>query len=371
MSRTPELDPRGVRFLAAGAAALGALKRSEVDADMFLRRIVDTCASAVAVLDEFGTVLYVSPAWQTFADQKGSTELSDLNEGYLGFWNTSAERANPLIDDIQQILTGREREFHKEYSFPCGDDRMSFLVHAARVDLPGTNRFRLLVTREDVTRHRQAEEALRNLGGRLINAQEEERSRIARELHDDLSQQLAIMSIELEQLGQKIPDYGQNLKMLVRGLWEKAQEISSEIHRLSYQLHPAKLDHLGLAAAIKSLCHETSERGEIKIDFQQKGFPADLSREVTLCVFRITQESLNNVTRHSGAHEAQIVLRKTSKGVHLRVSDSGCGFDMQSSQTKSGLGFISMRERLRLVGGRISIRSQPFIGTQIDVVVPI
>ena len=354
-------------FLAAGA--LHALHRSEIDVDVFLRRIVDTCASGVAVLDEFGTVLCVSPAWGLCAAQFPLP--SEWNDSYSRFGDATVERGNPLPEDIQLILAGRQREFHKEYSFPGDDGLQWFLVHAARLDLPETNRFRVLVTLEDVTRHREAEEALRNLGGLLINAQEEERSRIARELHDDLSQQLAIMSIEIQQLGQKIPGDDQDIKGLVRGLLAKAQDISSEIHRLSYKLHPAKLDHLGLAAAIKGLCAELSDHRDVKIDFRQKGFPATLSKDVTLCVFRIAQESLQNVVRHSGAHEAQVVLRKSARALHLRVSDAGCGFDARSSRTKAGLGFISMRERLRLVGGKISIRSQPFSGTQIDVVVPI
>ena len=367
MARARELESPLYRF----PATAGLLERGEVDGDIFLRRIVDTCAAGVAVLDELGTVLYVSPAWGPLAEQNGSAELNDSKNNYLGICNPSAGGANALVEDIQQILEGREREFHKEYSVIGNDGPRWFLMHAARLDLPGTNRFRVLVTREDVTRHKQAEEALRTLGGRLINAQEEERSRVARELHDDLNQQVAIMSIQLEQLGQKIPEGRQDLSVLVRGLWAKAQEIASEIHRLSYQLHPAKLDHLGLAAAIKSLCDELSERCQIKVDFQQKGFPALLSREITLCVFRIAQESLQNVTRHSGAQAAQVVLRRSSRSLHLRVSDTGCGFDMQSPRTKNGLGFISMRERLRLVGGRISICSQPFAGTQIDIVVPL
>ena len=352
-------------------AAAGLLERGEVDGDTFLRRIVDTCAAGVAVLDELGTILYVSRAWGPIAEQDGPAALNDLNSNYLGICNQSAAGANALAEDIQRILEGREREFHKEYSVAGDHGPRWFSMHAARLDLPGSSHFRVLVTREDVTRHRQAEEALRNLGGRLINAQEEERSRIARELHDDLNQQLAILSIELEQLRQKIPAGQQDLSTSVQALWTKAQEISSSIHRLSYQLHPAKLDHLGLAAAVKSLCDELSEHREIKIEFRQKGFPALLPQSVTLCVFRITQESLHNVTRHSGAQNAQVLLRRTPKGVHLRVSDSGCGFNVHSPRTKDGLGFISMRERLRLVGGRISIRSQPFSGTQIDVVVPV
>ena len=367
IARVPGLESPLYRF----PATAGRLERGEVDGDIFLRRIVDTCAAGVAVLDELGTVLYVSNAWGPLTEQDEPAQLSDSKMSYLGICLLSPGGASVLAEDIQGILAGRDREFHKEYSVAGNDGPRWFLIHAARLDLPGTNRFRVLVTREDISRHRQAEEALRTLGGRLINAQEEERSRVARELHDDLNQQIALMSIELEQLGRKIPEGRQDLSDIVSGLGAKAQEISTEVHRLSYQLHPAKLDHLGLAAAIKSLCDEMSQRREIRIDFRQNGFPAVLSREVTLCVFRVTQESLHNVIRHSGARDAQVVLSRSPRSLHLRVSDTGCGFDMQSSRTKNGLGFISMRERLRLVGGRIAIRSQPFTGTQIEIAVPI
>ena len=223
----------------------------------------------------------------------------------------------------------------------------------------------------DITERKQTEAALRDLSGRLITAQEEERKRIARELHDDLNQRMALLSIELEQLGQQIPQKQGNLLRRVRGLRAKAQEISTEIHGLSYRLHPFKLDHLGLAAALKSFCEELSASQGLKIEFCHQGFPATLPADVTLCVFRIAQESLRNVTKHSGAGEAQVVLEKTGAAVRLTVSDTGRGFDTESETMKRGLGFISMRERLRLVGGEITIHSQPGRGTRIDVLVPL
>jgi PAS domain S-box-containing protein len=223
----------------------------------------------------------------------------------------------------------------------------------------------------DITERKQTEEALRDLSGRLINAQEEERRRVARELHDDLNQRMALLSIELEQLGQKIPQRQGDLRRSVQDLRVKAQEISTEIHRLSYQLHPSKLDHLGLATALKSFCEEVSVSHELDIAFRQQGFPAAIPKDVTLCIFRIAQESLRNIIKHSGARAANVVLEKTSTAVRLVVSDTGCGFDPDSGTMTRGLGFISMRERLRLVGGDISIHSQLSHGTQIDVLVPL
>jgi signal transduction histidine kinase len=136
-------------------------------------------------------------------------------------------------------------------------------------------------------------------------------------------------------------------------------------------LHPFKLDHLGLSAAIESLCGELSLHPDLKIKFRQQGFPAVLPEEVTLCAFRIAQESLHNVVKHSGAGEAQVVVTKTTNAVRLRISDNGVGFDVELVKRKKRLGLISIKERLRLVDGKLSINSQPNRGTQIDVSIPL
>lgn len=223
----------------------------------------------------------------------------------------------------------------------------------------------------DITERKQTEEKLRDLSGRLISAQEEERSRVARELHDDLNQRMALLSIELEQLGLKIPQKYADLRRSVHSLRTTAQEISTEIHRLSYQLHPSKLDHLGLATGLKSFCDQLSVSHDLDISFRQKGFPATIPKDITLCIFRIAQESLRNVIKHSGSRQAKVVLERRDKSVRLSVSDRGCGFDIGSDKVSQGLGLTSMGERLRLVGGEILIQSQPSRGTQIIVSVPL
>jgi signal transduction histidine kinase len=215
------------------------------------------------------------------------------------------------------------------------------------------------------------EGALRDFSGGLISAQEAERQRIARELHDDLSQRMAILSVELEQLSQGLPKRQRALRTSIEALWAKAQEISAEINRLSYELHPSKLEHLGLVTAVKDFCAEVSAHQTLKVEFRHQGFPAVLPKDVAPCVFRIVQELLHNVIRHSGARKAMVVLTKTDHAVHLRVSDEGCGFDVESASSRGGLGLLSLRERLRLVGGELSIRSQPSHGTQITVAVPL
>jgi signal transduction histidine kinase len=222
----------------------------------------------------------------------------------------------------------------------------------------------------DVSERKRAEEALKDLGGRLIEAQEEERRRVARELHDDFNQRLAVLSLELEQLVQKIQK-PLGLRESVKRLQAQAQEIAAEIHRLSYRLHPSKLDHVGLAVAVRSLCTELSGSGKLKVDFRQTGFPAALNRDVTLCVFRIAQEGLRNCVKHSGAQSAQVLLSRTRNTVRLVVSDNGCGFNVKTALMEKGLGFISMKERLHILGGQMNVYSRPLRGTRIEISVPL
>jgi signal transduction histidine kinase len=362
-----------------GAQSALMIKKQPIDTDgreMFLQATVEACASSVAVLNESGQILYVSKPWRLAAEKygtQGGSHPLDLNclERRNGPHAGPFNQTSDLAEDIQTILDGKVTEFHNEYSCHGLSGTSWFVVHAARLDLPGTKgAFRVLVNSSDITHTRQTEETLRDLGGRLITAQEEERSRVARELHDDLNQRMALLSIELEQLSQRLPASQSNLRLSINNVWQRAQEISSEIHRVAYQLHPSKLDHLGLVSAVKSHCLELAEHHEIKIAFKERGCSGLIAKDVTLCLFRIVQESFRNVIKHSGAREASVVLIGTPDAIHLSVSDNGRGFDVDSLESKSGLGLISMRERLRLVGGAISIRSTSR-GTTIEVSVPV
>lgn len=287
------------------------------------------------------------------------------------FWRTHLhpdDRESAVADCLKYSKTLDNYEF--EYRMIAKDGRTVWLhdmVSVIRKDGQAKTIRGFLI---DVTERKQTEEALRDLSGKLINAQEEERKRIARELHDDLNQRMALLSIELAQL-ERLIQKPRSLRQLTQSLQTKAQEISAEIHSLSYRLHPSKLDHLGLAAAVRSLCAELSESGKLSIDFGLKGVPATLPKDVTLCVFRVAQESLRNCIKHSGALHAQVRLEKTESIIRLTVSDDGCGFDTDSDAMKKGLGFTSMRERLRLVGGEMHIHSQPLSGTRVEISVPL
>jgi PAS domain S-box-containing protein len=230
---------------------------------------------------------------------------------------------------------------------------------------------RILVSIMDITERKLSEEVLLDMSGRLITAQEEERTRIARELHDDLSQRMALVQIGIEQLSMDSPELSRNAKVRLKDIAQTATEISSDIHHLSHQLHPSKLDTLGLVAAVSGYCREFSEQHTLQIDFVHSDVPQQIPKDVTLCAYRIVQESLRNVVKHSGAQNAKVELTGNANGIELCVSDLGAGFDIESAKGKTGLGLVGMSERLRLVGGQLRLESRVAQGTKVRVRIPL
>jgi signal transduction histidine kinase len=218
---------------------------------------------------------------------------------------------------------------------------------------------------------RASQRESRVLTGRLIRAQETERRRIARELHDDLNQSLALLSVELDVLAQKPPESAAQVGARMRELSARVKELSSAVHDLSHRLHPSKLEQLGLLAAARGLCRELGESHGLSIDFTYKEVPDAIPEDVALCLYRIVQEALRNVIKHSGARHAGVELSGSPDAVWLRVFDDGAGFDPGSVRGNEGLGLVGMRERLHLVGGAITIDSRPAGGTRIQVRVPL
>ena len=227
----------------------------------------------------------------------------------------------------------------------------------------------LLVQR---ARRRHAENSLRashaqirHLAGRLITAQEEERSRIARELHDDVGQQLALLTIDLELLGREA---NSGTDALASDVFGRAQNIASSVHDLSHRLHPSTLRLIGLLPALKTLRSEQAY-AELAIDLTSENLPSAIPPDVTLCLFRITQEALQNALKHGGARSVSICLRGLPEGLSLEIVDDGTGFDVAKVWGK-GLGLISMTERAEAVGGRVEIQSKPGRGTRLYITVP-
>jgi PAS domain S-box-containing protein len=230
---------------------------------------------------------------------------------------------------------------------------------------------RMLGTAVDITYRKLSEASLQELSGRLIHAQEAERARIARELHDDLSQRVALLQIGLEQFEQDTTGLPSKARQQLLDIAEVTREVSSNIHDLSHQLHPFKLDTLGLVVSLGGFCREFSEQHHIQVQFGHHDISGEIPKDVTLCLFRIAQEALRNVVKHSGAAEAKVELSGHGDEIDLRISDLGVGFDPESVKADGGLGLISMRERLRLVRGHLVVESEPSRGTRIRVRVPL
>ena len=223
----------------------------------------------------------------------------------------------------------------------------------------------------DITERKRAEEALSTMSRRLIEAQEKERIRIARELHDDMGQRLALLTNELEQIQQTFPDLDVAVRSRISEAQKNTSQIATDIQSLSHELHSSKLQYLGLAAAMKGFCREFGEQQKVKIDFKSYDVPSPLSPDISLCLFRVLQEALNNSIKHSGVRHVDVRLWGTSDEIHLTVSDSGAGFDSQAAKQGRGLGLVSMEERLKLLDGKFSIESQPNRGATIHARLPL
>ena len=222
---------------------------------------------------------------------------------------------------------------------------------------------------KDITDRKLAAESLATIGRRLIEAHEEERTWIGRELHDDITQRLALLANELDRWNQNAST--NEVIELVRHTRTQIAEIAQDVQGLSHRLHSSKLEYLGLASAAESFCKELSEKTKVEIVFEHAGIPDNLSKEISVCIFRVLQEGLQNAVKHSGVRSFAVNLHGTGNSIELTVVDFGNGFEEQEAFTRHGLGLISMRERLQLVHGELSVKSQPGAGTIIRARVPL
>jgi signal transduction histidine kinase len=223
----------------------------------------------------------------------------------------------------------------------------------------------------DIVERKKAEEALMDLSGRLINAQEEERSRIARELHDDFNQRLGMLAIDLERVAPTVREDPENAVQRLHELWKQITALGGDLNAMSHTLHSSVLDYLGLVEGIRSLCDDFSQQQELVVDFTSQDVARSISPGTSLCLFRIAQEALRNVKKHSGAAKASVELYGRGKEIVLMITDEGVGFEPKQSTNQNGLGLRSMQERLRTVGGTIEIQSKNGNGTRILVRAPV
>ena len=225
----------------------------------------------------------------------------------------------------------------------------------------------ILIFSEDITHRKNAEEALLGMSRKLVEAHEQERTRIGRDLHDDIVQRLALLAIELEGVQH---DLAPELSRRIDNLRNQATQITNDVQLLSHELHSSKLEYLGIVGATKNFCIEYCQHQKLEIDFKSHDLPAAIPRELSLSLFRVLQEALRNGTKHSGVKSFEVKLWGTPDEIHLTVRDSGVGFHPESARRGRGLGLVSMEERLKLLNGTLTIESQPKSGTTIHARVP-
>lgn len=244
-------------------------------------------------------------------------------------------------------------------------DAMEAAVAQRTADLARANE----ELRAEIAERKRGDRAREELAGRLISAQEDERGRIGRELHDHVSQRLGILAIKIDQLRMS-PSAPPVISPILEDLRQQVSEITDDIHGLSHRLHSSMLDHLGVVPAVERLVEECAQRYAVRIGFTHGPLPGAVRSDVALCLFRIVEESLTNISKHSRALSASVDMAAGDDGIRLTVEDAGHGFDPAILEERAGLGFVSMRERLRLVHGTIQVHSSPTEGTRIDVWVP-
>ena len=222
----------------------------------------------------------------------------------------------------------------------------------------------------DITERMESERERIELSGRLINAQERERKHLAREIHDDFCQRFAVLSLKLQTLAETIQD--EQSTAMLKDVTGTFADLGNDLQKFSHRLHSAKLEILGLTGSLESLCAEISRDYGIHVEFDHTQIPAHPSPELSLCLFRIAQEGLHNIVKHSGASRVEVRLKGDSGVMALSVFDNGRGLDPSSQASSDGIGIRSMKERARMLDGRFEILSRPLVeGTRIDVTIPL
>lgn len=354
---------------------------------MFLAVLVEEQKLAKEVLREsegrFRAVANTAPVmiWMSSPDRlctycnKPWLEFTGRHLG-AGLGNGCAECVHPedrpVYADAYTRAFDRCQSFTTEYRLRRHDGEYRWILATVVPRFESADSFTgYICSAVDVTDRKRAEESLSSLSGRLIQAQEQERHHIARELHDDISQKLVLLSIELQQFADSLPDSLVQLQNQIEPLMKRISEISSDTHALTHRLHSSKLGTLGLVAAIRGFCRELADQRDVKIDFTYREVPDILPPQVSLCLFRVLQEGLSNAVKHSGVRRFNVQLEGLPNQLQLTVRDAGVGFDPSMAMHNEGLGLISMRERISNLKGTISIVSKPLGGTEIRARVPV
>jgi PAS domain S-box-containing protein len=350
------------------AADITQLKRAEAalrESEQRFRLVADTAPVMIwmAGVDKLRT--YFNRPWLDFSGHSLEQVLGDgWTEG------VHPEDLRQYLDTYTHAFDQRE-SFQIQYRLRRSDREYRWILDSGvpRFDANGSF-VGYIGSAIDITERKLAEQTLSMVRRKLIEAHEEERAWLARELHDDISQRLCLLQVRLGNL----KGAERSLVELRHGIEYTVEEVSSlatDVQGLSHRLHSSKLQFLGLATAASDYCREVADQHKVQVDFRAENMPRDLPPELSVSIFRVLQEALQNAIKHSGSQRFEVLLDYDSNEIHMTVHDSGRGFDADQAMKGRGLGLISMRERVALVAGELSIESQPQNGTTVYVRIPL
>ncbi|WP_262027867.1 PAS domain-containing sensor histidine kinase [Microvirga sp. Mcv34] len=370
--------PRRVRATAGAQEPHGlpTLIAPDVEPEALLRSTLDALSAHIAVLDEAGTIVAVNQAWRAFAHASGYTdENHGVGMNYLAVCEAAAavsRDAARTAKALKDIMAGHRSEFRMEYPCRSPQGPRWFQLRVTRPDQ--TQTCRIVIAHEDITEVKRTQEELARLSGRLMHLQDEERRAIARELHDTTAQNLLAITLNATRLHKGLREAGDPTRGVLAETLELAEQSLQEVRTLSYLLHPPLLDDIGLSAALSWLARGFSERSGIQVDIGIENSGEPLPRPTATALYRVAQEALSNVHRHSGSKRARLALYRTEDMVQLDIVDSGTGLRNPQKAGDEvrhiGVGISGMRLRLEQLGGQLDIRSGPS-GTHVSARVPL
>ena len=328
------------------------------------RLIANTAPVMIWMSGTDNEITYLNQTWLDYAGRPSDAAVETLRATVL-----HSDEAEHCREVYEKAFEQRE-PFQLEHRLRRHDGEYRWVVTAG---VPRYNADGLFVgyigTSVDINERKRAEAALASQ--KLIEVHEQERSRIARELHDDISQRIAVLSIHVGVLKQSLPASATDLAHDIGEVYRQIADLAADVQTLSHALHSPKLELLGLKAAVSGVCEELSKGHDVTIDVHFENIPEALPPEISLCLYRVLQEALQNVLKHSVSRRADVSLSGQVDTIHLTVMDSGTGFDPHEAMRGRGLGMTSMKERLKVVGGQLFIHSQPGHGTTIHAVAPL
>jgi PAS domain S-box-containing protein len=329
------------------------------------RVMADTTPSLVWMCDARGRITYLNGRRLAFTGRD-----SNADDGNSWITYVHLDDAEHVLGALYEALKTKQ-SFSQEYRLRRNDGVYRWMFDVASPRVNGDGSFGGFIgSAIDTTDQKLAQQALEKVSGQLIQAQEQERSRIARELHDDICQRLALLSMELEHANRGSNDSRAQRNPKIDKIKQHCGEIAGAVQALSHKLHSSKLEYLGIVAAVRSFCREFSEQHEVSVEFSHENVPGFVPADISLSLFRVTQEALQNALKYSGVSEFWVSLRGVAGEIQLEIRDRGAGFDVEQAKGQKGLGLVSMQERVHLVHGIFAIESKVDLGTRVFIRVP-